>query len=42
VIGRLDDGRRFLAVVKGDRAVLEAMERTEQVGTGRRVAATAG
>jgi acetyl-CoA C-acetyltransferase len=32
VIGRLDDGRRFLAVVKGDRPVLEAMERTEQIG----------
>jgi acetyl-CoA C-acetyltransferase len=32
VIGRLDDGRRFLAMVKGDRATLEAMEREEQVG----------
>jgi len=32
VIGRLDDGRRFLGVVKGDRALLEAMEREEQVG----------
>ena len=32
VIGRLDDGRRFLATVRGDRAVLEGMEREEQVG----------
>jgi acetyl-CoA C-acetyltransferase len=32
VIGRLDDGRRFLAAVRGDRAVLEGMERDEQVG----------
>jgi hypothetical protein len=32
----LDDGRRFLAVVKGDRGVLEAMEQAEQIGrTGR-------
>jgi acetyl-CoA C-acetyltransferase len=32
VIGRLDDGRRFLAVAPRDRAVLEAMEHEEQVG----------
>jgi acetyl-CoA C-acetyltransferase len=32
VIGRLTDGRRFLARVAGDRAVLESMERSEQVG----------
>jgi acetyl-CoA C-acetyltransferase len=32
VIGRLADGRRFLAVVRGDRGVLEAMEQREQVG----------
>jgi acetyl-CoA C-acetyltransferase len=32
VIGRLGDGSRFLAVVKGDRAVLDAMERDEQIG----------
>jgi acetyl-CoA C-acetyltransferase len=31
VIGRLADGPRFLAVVRGDRDVLEAMEREEQV-----------
>ncbi|HEY3188098.1 MAG TPA: hypothetical protein VGJ70_11530, partial [Solirubrobacteraceae bacterium] len=32
VIGRLGDGRRFVAVLPRDRALLEAMERTEQVG----------
>jgi acetyl-CoA C-acetyltransferase len=32
VIGRLGDGRRFLAVLPRDRTLLEAMERTEQVG----------
>lgn len=32
VIGRLLDGRRFLAVVRGDRGVLEGMERDEQIG----------
>jgi len=32
VIGRLADGRRFLAVVRGERSVLEAMEQSEQVG----------
>jgi acetyl-CoA C-acetyltransferase len=32
VIGRLADGRRFLAVVRGDRSVLEAMEAAEQIG----------
>ena len=32
VIGRLDDGRRFLAVVDGDRAVLEELEAREGVG----------
>jgi len=42
VIGRLDDGRRFMAVVKGDRGVLEAMERTEQVGRPGRVRSEAG
>jgi acetyl-CoA C-acetyltransferase len=31
-IGRLGDGRRFLAVLPRERGVLEAMERTEQVG----------
>jgi acetyl-CoA C-acetyltransferase len=39
VIGRLNDGRRFLAVVKGDRGVLEAMEQAEQVGRPGRVRA---
>jgi acetyl-CoA C-acetyltransferase len=42
VIGRLEDGRRFLAVVKGDRAVLEAMERDEQVGRAGTVRHAAG
>jgi acetyl-CoA C-acetyltransferase len=32
VIGRLDDGRRFLAVTPRDPGLLEAMEREEQVG----------
>ncbi len=32
VVGRLADGRRFLAVLPRDRSVLEAMERDEQVG----------
>jgi acetyl-CoA C-acetyltransferase len=32
IIGRLDDGRRFLAVVKGDVGMLERMEEAEQVG----------
>jgi acetyl-CoA C-acetyltransferase len=32
VVGRLADGRRFLAVAPADRALLEAMEREEQVG----------
>jgi acetyl-CoA C-acetyltransferase len=32
VIGRLADGRRFLAVVRGDADVLEALEGEEQVG----------
>jgi acetyl-CoA C-acetyltransferase len=32
VIGRLADGSRFLAVVRGDRSGLEAMEREEQIG----------
>jgi len=32
VIGRLDDGRRFLATVDGDRATLEALEQREAVG----------
>jgi len=32
MIGRLHDGRRFLGVVKGDRGLLEAMEREEHVG----------
>ena len=31
-IGLLDDGRRFVAVLPRDRAVLEAFERDEQVG----------
>jgi acetyl-CoA C-acetyltransferase len=42
VIGRLDDGRRFLAVVSGDRAVLEAMEASEQVGRAGRVSCERG
>ncbi len=37
VIGRLPDGRRFFAVAPRDRAVLEAMEREEQVGRAGRV-----
>ena len=32
MIGRLGDGRRFLAVLPRERALLEAMEREEQVG----------
>jgi len=36
VIGRLEDGRRFVAVLPRDPALLEALEREEQVGrTGR-------
>ena len=31
-IGLLDDGRRFVAALPRDRAVLEAFERDEQVG----------
>ena len=42
VIGRLVDGRRFLAVVRAERAVLEAMEREEQVGRVGRVSSTGG
>jgi acetyl-CoA C-acetyltransferase len=42
VIGRLEDGQRFLAVVKGDRRVLEAMEREEQVGRSGVVASESG
>jgi len=37
VIGRLADGRRFLAVVDGDRAVLEQLEAREGVGRSGRV-----
>ncbi len=32
VIGRLADGRRFLAVIRGDGALLEALEQEELVG----------
>jgi acetyl-CoA C-acetyltransferase len=32
VIGHLDDGRRFLAVIDGDRTDLESLEREEGVG----------
>jgi acetyl-CoA C-acetyltransferase len=36
VIGRLEDGRRFIANVEGDRPVLESMTKAEMVGaTGR-------
>jgi acetyl-CoA C-acetyltransferase len=42
VIGRLDDRRRFLAVVRGDATVLEAMEATEQVGRPGRVTSERG
>ncbi len=38
VIGRLADGRRFIAVLPEDRGVLEAMEASEQVGRAGRVA----
>jgi acetyl-CoA C-acetyltransferase len=37
VIGRLGDGRRFMAVVRGERDLLEAMEQSEQVGRRGRV-----
>jgi acetyl-CoA C-acetyltransferase len=37
VIGRLSDGRRFLAAVDGDRAVLESLESREGVGRPGRV-----
>lgn len=37
VIGRLDDGRRFLAVIDGERAELESLEREEGVGRRGRV-----
>ncbi|MBM4242973.1 MAG: acetyl-CoA acetyltransferase [Deltaproteobacteria bacterium] len=37
VIGRLDDDRRFLAVIDGDRAELESLERDEGVGRRGRV-----
>ena len=42
VIGRLGDGRRFLAVVRAERAVLEAMEREEQIGRAGRVSPVGG
>jgi len=42
VIGRLADGRRFLAVVRAERPVLEAMEREEQVGRAGRVSSMDG
>ena len=42
VIGRLADGRRFLAALRADRAVLEAMEREEQVGRVGRVTSAGG
>jgi acetyl-CoA C-acetyltransferase len=37
VIGRLDDGRRFLALLDGDRAALESLEAAEGVGRPGRV-----
>jgi acetyl-CoA C-acetyltransferase len=37
VIGRLDDGRRFLATIAGDATVLAALEREELVGRRGRV-----
>jgi acetyl-CoA C-acetyltransferase len=39
VIGRLDDGTRFLATLEGDRAALESVERAEGVGRRGRVRA---
>src|SRR5579883_2133594 len=42
VIGRLDDGRRFIATLPADRAVLEGMERVEGVGRPGRVRSAAG
>src|SRR5204862_511525 len=42
VIGRLADGQRFLAALRADRAVLEAMEREEQVGRVGRVSSAGG
>ena len=42
VIGRLIDGRRFLATVRADRGALEAMEREEQVGRAGRVNPSGG
>ena len=41
VIGRLGDGRRFLAVIDGDRADLESLEREEGVGRAGSVTADA-
>jgi acetyl-CoA C-acetyltransferase len=38
VIGRLDDGRRFIANTPADRALLEDMERREVIGVAGRVA----
>ena len=37
VIGRLDDGRRFIANTPPDRALLEDMERREMIGARGRV-----
>jgi acetyl-CoA C-acetyltransferase len=37
VIGRLDDGRRFIANTPSDRALLEDMERREMIGARGRV-----
>src|SRR5579875_1143689 len=42
VIGRLEDGRRFIATLPADRAVLEGMERVEGVGRPGRVRSAAG
>ncbi len=42
VIGRLDDGRRFIATLPADRAVLEGMERVEGVGRPGRVRSVGG
>jgi acetyl-CoA C-acetyltransferase len=42
VLGRLDDGRRFVARLPDDRTLLEALTRTEGIGLGGRVGTTDG
>ena len=42
VIGRLDDGRRFVANVAGDRSVLESLMSSEGIGRTGRVASKGG